>query len=69
MYKEEDLEETVQAVKEDRMSIREASKTFNIPRTTIGDRMVERHGTKNGRQPELTEEEEKMIVAMVQVGH
>jgi hypothetical protein len=65
-YSKEDLETAFKAVKNG-ISIREACRIYGVPRTTLGDRLAERHGTVNGRQPELTAEEEKRIVAMAQL--
>jgi hypothetical protein len=64
----EELDAAFKLVKEDGVSIREACKTYpNVARTTLGDRIAGRHGAVNGRQPELTAEEESKIVAMVQL--
>jgi hypothetical protein len=65
-YSKEDLETAFKAVKNG-ISIREACRIYGVPRTTLGDRLAERHGTVNGRQPELTADEEKRIVAMAQL--
>jgi hypothetical protein len=67
VYNKDDLEAAFVAVKEEKMSIREASRKFNVPRTTLGDHIMERHGTTNGRKPELSAEEEKMIVERVKL--
>jgi hypothetical protein len=61
-YSKEDLEKAINAVQEEGMSMREACKEFNVPRTTLGDRIHQRHGVINGRQPELTPDEETMLV-------
>ena len=66
-YSKEDLERAFDAVEQDGVSIREACWMYGVPRTTLGDRIAERHGNINGRKPELTAEEENKIVAMVQL--
>ena len=62
-YKMEALEAAVREVKAKRMTAREAAKEFNVPRTTIGDKITGRFATaKPGRPTVLQEEEEKILV-------
>jgi transposase len=48
------------------MSVREATKEFGVPKTTMLDRLAGRRGNKLGRSTELTDDEEKMIVERLQ---
>lgn len=54
--------EALQAVKDKRMSVREAAKHYGVPKTTLLDRLHNRRGQKLGRTTELSEEEEELIV-------
>ena len=57
------MEAAIQLVKDKTMTLGEASKHFEIPKSTLGDRI---HSVKTklqlGRPPELTEDEEKILV-------
>jgi hypothetical protein len=61
-YRPQDLEQAITAVKDKIMTIREAAKHYEVPRTTIQDRLTEKSGDKLGRPTELTEVEESVIV-------
>jgi hypothetical protein len=67
VYKKDDLEAAFVAVKEGKMSIRDASRKFNVLRTTLGNHIMEQHGTTSGWKPELSAEEEEMIVESVKL--
>lgn len=60
-YMSEELQDAVHAVKEEGMSIREASVLFGIPKSTLHDRVTGAHGIYEGHQTVLTREEEEMI--------
>lgn len=62
-YSQEDLQEAIEAVTAGRMSLREASCTYGVPKATLCDRTKE-NGTsgKLGRPTELSEEEENLLV-------
>jgi hypothetical protein len=66
-YNDEDLVEAVKAVKEEGISLRAASERYNVPKSTIKDRMSETHGTKMGRPPILSPDEEKMLVERLKI--
>jgi hypothetical protein len=63
-YSEAQLEEVLKMV-EAGMSIRAVSQAYNIPRSTIMDRVNNLHGSTQGRPTELSKEEEYMIIEMV----
>ena len=65
-YKEwnyDKMDKAMEAVK-DGMSIRRAAEEFNLPKSTLGDRISGRtlHGAKSGRPKYLTDEEEDILV-------
>lgn len=67
-YPQERLEEAVRLVREKTMTLGEASKHFQIAKTTIYDRAKSRkEKLQLGRPPELSEEEEKIIVQRLKV--
>ncbi len=55
-YSKGDLETAFKAVR-NVISIMEAGRIYGILRTTLGDRLSERHGVVNGRHPELIRKE------------
>lgn len=63
-YTEEQLQNAVEAVKSGGMSLRKAACQYNIPRGTLFDKVKGRTPLKRkfGRDPYLTESEEKAIV-------
>ena len=61
-YSEEDLQRAIKAVREKRLSAREAAKRYNVPRNTIGDRLRQQRGPNVGRPTELSVVEEDIIV-------
>ena len=54
----------MRGVTDDGMSIRRAAEEFNVPKSTLGDRISGRtmHGATSGRQKYLTNEEEDILV-------
>ena len=62
-YTPEMLAEAVKAG----MSIREAEAQFGVPHSMIRDRASGDHGSRIGHPPELTMEEENIIVDMVKL--
>ena len=69
MYSSEDLKKAVKAVNSGRLSLREASKIYNIPKSTIADKkdavIIEKQ--KRGPSTTLTNDEEKSLVLYIQV--
>jgi hypothetical protein len=63
-YTEEDLEEAIDMVQAG-ASLRAASQTYNIPKTTLIDRLNNTHSGVQGRPTVLTAEEEALIIEMV----
>ena len=57
----------INAVKNKQMSYGEAAKHYGVPKTTIYERVHFSSG-KLGRKPELTDEEEEIIVERSEVG-
>ena len=51
MWKNEDMEKAIEAVKSKEKSISAASKKFNVPRKTLDDRIKGR--VKHGSKPEV----------------
>ena len=64
MWKNEDMEKAIEAVKSKEKSISAASKKFNVPRKTLDDRIKGRvkHGSKPGVCAALTFVQEKSLV-------
>ena len=60
-YDDEQLKEAVKAVVEDNMSVRKASERYNVPKSTLQDRVSGKHSSKHGRPKELSDEEEELI--------
>ena len=71
MYSSEDLKKVVEAVISGKLSLREASKIYNIPKSTIADKkdavIIEKQ--KRGPSTTLTNDEEKSFVLYIQVQH
>jgi hypothetical protein len=66
-YSESDVQEAVQLVKQG-MSVRAASQSCNgVPKSTVMDRISEKHAGVQGRPPELTAEEESYMIEMLDV--
>ena len=66
-YKEwtyDKMDKAIKAVIDDGMSIRRAAEEFNVPKSTLGDRISGRtlHGASSGRPKYLTDEEEDILV-------
>ena len=57
------MDKAIQAVT-DGMSIRQAAEEFNLPKSTLGDRISgwTMHGAKSGRSKYLTDEEEDILI-------
>jgi transposase len=66
MYTEEDVEEAL-LLMGNGMSMRAASEAFNVPKSTLLDRVKGHHSSRQGRPTELTPEEEHMIVERLKV--
>ena len=66
-YKEwiyDQMDKAIQAVIDNGISIRQAAEEFNVPKSTLGDRISGRtlHGAKSGRSKYLSDEEEDILV-------
>ena len=61
-YNEEDMEKAMKLVKAKKMTIREASKEFKIPKATLCDKINAKCSSNMGRPTVLTREEEEVIV-------
>ena len=64
-YTEERLRECLENIKKNILSQREAVKVYGIPRSTIKNKLKERHTKEIGRPTTLTEVEESAIVSHV----
>ena len=56
------IELAIQACKNDEISIRQAVKTFGVPRNALTSRVKRTHQKRCGGQPVLNEQEEAVIV-------
>ena len=65
-YTQEDFKLAVESI-QDGMSVRKAAEEFNVPRTTLMDRLHNRTTDKLGRPCELTEEEENLLADRVKL--
>ena len=63
-YTQDDLEAAIGVIKQQFMSIRQASKAFNVPRSTLQDKVNERVPLKatSGPDPVLKKDEEQRLV-------
>jgi transposase-like protein len=61
-YNEDNLQQAVKEVKENRMTLGEAAREFQVPKTTLFDRVKERVTDKSGRPTVLSEMEEQYLV-------
>ena len=63
-YDAKQMESALNAVRHENQSIRNAAKIFNVPRTTLNDKILGKtsDGRKHGKDPYLTAEEEADIV-------
>jgi transposase len=68
-YTSEDVDNAVNATKEDGLSIRQASEQFGVPKLTILDRLRGSHGDTMGRPIVLSEDEETQLLERIQVGN
>ena len=63
-YKDVALENALKSIRNGQLSANKASQKFGIPRSTLGDKLRGKYrpGKPVGRDPYLTQEEEKSIV-------
>lgn len=61
------LENAIRAVRSRRMSIREASTTYAVPRSTLQDKLRGRHMEKVGRPFAITDDDERHLVEGLQL--
>lgn len=64
-YTEEDLQTAINDIKNCKMSQRNASAHYGIPRSTLKYKLKEKHTKAVGKPPILSEDEEKCIVAHI----
>lgn len=60
-YSAETLELAMEDVRQGRRSFREASENYNIPRSTISDKLREKHPRHQGGQTALTADDERFL--------
>ena len=61
-YDQDKMDQAVKAVKDGTMSVREASNTYEVPKSTLQDRVSNKHSNIHGRPTVLSKEEEEMMV-------
>ena len=66
-YTDENLEECLDKIKTGKLTQRVAASTYNIPRSTLKNKLKNKHTKTVGRPPVLTFEEEKLILSRVQL--
>jgi transposase len=66
-YNAEDVEEAVNAVKVEGLSLRVASERYNVPKSTIKDHLADGHGSVIGRPTVLSQEEEDQLLEKIQI--
>ena len=68
-WRDKDMQDALVSVKEKKMTIRGAAKKYNVPYSTLKDRVKGRvlHGTKPGVKTALSPEEEEELVKCIQV--
>lgn len=64
-YSKEELEECLNHVREGKLSQRTAAKQFNIPRSTLKNKLKQRHSSNVGRQTVFSAEEEAVFEAHI----
>ena len=66
-YTDKKLDDCIRAIKSGALSQRNAAKIYNIPRSTIINKLNNKHTNPVGRPPVLTLEEENVILERVQL--
>ena len=61
-YDNAKLTEAMEEVKAKRMSKRQAAKAFNVPRSTLKDRLADRNKEENPGRPKVLSVEEELIL-------
>jgi hypothetical protein len=62
LYNEDDVQKAIHEIKYNKLSRKAAAVKYNIPRTTLGDKLGRRHMKKVGKPPLLEQSKEKPIV-------
>ena len=57
----------MESIQDRHMSVRKAAEEFNVPRTTLMDRLHKLTSDKLGRPCELTEEEENLLAGRIKL--
>lgn len=65
-YTPETLERALQDVRRGTRSIRDAAETYGIPKSTISDKLKNRHSKKQGGQTALSAEDERFLSEGIQ---
>lgn len=65
LYSKEKMNEAIQACRDGLMSVRAAAKHFEVPKSTLQDRVQGAHSEVHGRPPVLTPDEEAYLVEMI----
>lgn len=60
-YTDEHLNQAISDIKNKRKTFRQAAEYYNIPKSTLHDKIKEKHGKVQGGQPVFSNEEEKML--------
>ena len=66
-YTQDELDECLRQIRTGKLSQRDAEKQYNIPRSTLKNKLKGAHSKSVGRPPVLTLEEEKLILKRVQL--
>ena len=66
-YTQDDFNKAMESIQDGRMSVRKAAEEFNVPRTTLMDRIHKRTSDKLGRPCELTEDEENLLAGRIKL--
>jgi len=64
-YDQDVMDEAVRECRAGRMTVRGAAAHYNLPKSTLQDRVSDKHGKIHGQPTELTEQEEEYLVDML----
>lgn len=64
-YDENEIRKAIKSVQNGQLSINKAAEVFNIKRSTLQNKMKNKHPKKQGGQCALTNDEEKCLVNML----
>lgn len=66
-YSEDNFKAALAAAKALEMSVRDAAILYGVPRSTLQDRLNDKHGEKDGRPTVLSHEEEREVVELMKL--